>query len=83
MGGESIADSEGDRNYREDKQIRLTWILGLSEFEPPTKGHAWFGPRPPCTYVADVKLALFVNPKQLEQGLSLKLLPVHGLYSST
>ena len=73
MGGESIADSEGDRNYREDKQIRLTWILGLSEFEPPTKGHAWFGPRPPCTYVADVKFGLHVSSQIIGMGATLEV----------
>ena len=44
--------------------------------EPPTKEHTWVEPRPPHTYVVDV-LGLHIGPKQLEQGLSQKLLPVH------
>ena len=38
--------------------------------------------RPSCLYVADVQLGLHVGPKQLEQGLSQKLLSVceTGMY---
>jgi hypothetical protein len=57
-------------------------LLGVSESEPQTKEHIWAGPRSPCTYVADVKLGLHVGPKQLEQGLSQKLLSVCGTCSS-
>ena len=38
---------------------------------------------PPRTYVTDVQLGLHVGPKQLEQGLSQKLLPVHVICSSS
>ena len=31
------------------------------------------GPRPPHTYVADMQLGLHVGPKQMEQGLFIKL----------
>jgi hypothetical protein len=48
--------------------------LGLSETESPTKEHTQAGPRPHCTYVADVQLGLHVGPKQLEGSLSQKLL---------
>jgi hypothetical protein len=34
---------------------------GLTETEPPTKEHAWTGPRPPYTYVADVQLSGSLN----------------------
>ena len=54
----------------------------LSETEPPTNNHTWAGPIFHCTYVADVQLGLHVCPKQLEQGLSQKLLSVRGMYSS-
>jgi hypothetical protein len=37
---------------------------------------------PSYTYVAYVQLGLHVGPKQLEQGLSYKLLPVCGVHSS-
>jgi hypothetical protein len=30
---------------QEDQQSQLTWTLGSSETEPPTKGHAEAGPR--------------------------------------
>ena len=53
--------------------------MGLSESEPPTKEHTWAGPRPLYTYVTDVQLGLHVGPEQLEQGLSQKLLPIHGI----
>ena len=38
---------------------------------------------PPCIYVAVVQLGLHVRPENLEQGLSLKLLPPCGICSST
>jgi hypothetical protein len=41
------------------------------------------GPRPPCTYVADVQLSLHVGSEQLERGLSQKLLPIGGIRSSS
>lgn len=34
----------------------------LSETEPPTKEHTQAGPRPPRSYVADMKLGLHVSP---------------------
>ena len=43
--------------------------LGLLEVEPKTEEHIQAGPRPPCTYVADVQLGFHVGP-ELEQGLS-------------
>jgi hypothetical protein len=48
---------------------RLLTNLGLtrlSESEPPTKEHTQAGPRPPNTYVADVKFGHHVETKQLE-----------------
>ena len=36
---------------------------------------------PPHSYVADVKLGLHVDPKQLERGISQKMLPVCAIYS--
>jgi hypothetical protein len=38
--------------------------------------------QPKPTYIADVQLGLHVGSKQLEQGLSQKLLPVYGICSS-
>jgi hypothetical protein len=51
----------------------------MSETEPPITEFIGAGLRPPSTYVADVLLGLHVGPKQLEQGLSQKLLPVCGI----
>jgi hypothetical protein len=39
-------------------------------------------PLPLLTYVADEQLRYYMGPKQLEQRLSLKLLPVCGICSS-
>ena len=50
--------------------------------EPPSKEYKWAGPRPPHAYIADVQLGYLVGPK-LEGGLSQKLLPVHGICSSS
>ena len=44
--------------------------MGLSESESPTKEQAQTGPRPPCTYVADVQLELHADSEQPEQGLA-------------
>jgi hypothetical protein len=41
------------------------------------------GPKPPCTYLIDVQLGLHAGPEQLEQWQSQKLLPVHGICSSS
>ena len=50
-----------------------SWLSGhLSETESPTKELIQSGPRPPCTYVADMQVGLHVGSKQLEQGLSQK-----------
>ena len=68
---------------QEDNQSQLTWTLGLSETEPPTKEHTQAELRPLHTNVADVQLGLHVGPKQLEQGLSQKLLPIRGICSSS
>ena len=38
-------------------------------------------PLPLLTYVADEQLRYYMGPKQLEQRLSLKLLPVCGMCS--
>jgi hypothetical protein len=56
---------------------------GFSEIEPPIKEKTWAGPSTPLTYVADVQLGLHVNPEQLEQWLSQKLMPVSEIYSSS
>lgn len=32
--------------------------MGLRETEPPTKDHAWSGPRPPTHILADVQIRL-------------------------
>jgi hypothetical protein len=44
--------------------------------EPSVKEHTHFGAR----LRTDVQLGLRVGPKQLEQGLSQKLLPVWGMF---
>ena len=51
--------------------------------ETQTKEHTRFGPRLPCTYVADMQLGLHVGPEHLKQGLSQRLLPVHRIGSSS
>ena len=65
----------------EYKESQLTWTLGLSESEAQTKEHSQARPRPPCTYVASIQLSLHVGPEQLNQGLSQKLLIVHGIWT--
>jgi hypothetical protein len=57
--------------------------LGLSESELPTENHLWAGPRPHYSCVADVQLGFHVGPKQLEWGLTQKLLPICGICSTT
>jgi hypothetical protein len=73
---------EGDRNST-GRSIESTKLdPGCSQSpEPPTREHAWAGPRPPHTYVVDVQLGLYVGPEQMEQGLSQNLLPVDGICS--
>ena len=54
---ERIAGPKGDRNStgRPIESVILDpW--GLSETEPPIKEDTWNWPRPPCSYVLDVKL---------------------------
>jgi hypothetical protein len=41
-----------------------------------------FNTRPPHSYIENVQLDIHVDPKQLELGLSQKLLPVCGICSS-
>jgi hypothetical protein len=72
--GGRFASPKGIELYRKTNRVTYPGPLGLSETEPPTTEHTWTGPRPSCTYVADVQLGL--HPKQLECGLSQKLLPV-------
>jgi hypothetical protein len=66
-----------------DQQTQLTWTLGTLRVRTTNQRTYRAGPRPPHTYVADVQLGLHMDPEQLEQGLSLKLLPVHGICSSS
>jgi hypothetical protein len=75
---------EGDRNStgRPTQSINLDpWRVSGTEL--PTKKHTWTGPRPPCSYVADVQLGLHVGPEQLERELSSKQLAVCGICSSS
>jgi hypothetical protein len=57
--------------------------LGALRVWTPTKGQTQAGPRPPCTYIADVQPDHHVGPEQLELGLSQKLLPVCGICSTS
>ena len=54
-----------------------------SESEPPPKVHTGAEPRPPHTYVADVQLGFHVGSEQLKRRISQKLIPVHGICSSS
>ena len=70
---------EGAREVKDTtRKPRESTHLGLWRFtktEPPTKEHAWAGPRP-STHVADVKLGSMWIPEQLEQQeLSLTPFP--------
>ena len=80
---EGLRDPKNTGTPQEDQQSQLTFTLGISASEPPTKEHTQAGPRSPCTYVTDVQLGLHVVPEQLEQGLSQKLLPVCEICSSS
>jgi hypothetical protein len=52
--GGRIAGPQRDMNFTGKPSESLTWALGPSETEPPSKEHTQAGPRPPHTYVADV-----------------------------
>ena len=57
--GGSIAAPKGIRTSWEDQKTEATNLDPLdSETGPPTKEHAWTGPRPPTTYATDVQLGL-------------------------
>jgi len=56
---------------------------GGSQSKPPTKEQTWAGPKPLCTYVADVQPGLHVGPEQLEQRLSPELLSLHRVCPSS
>ena len=64
-----IGGPEGDRNptggQTESTNLDL-WEL--SETETPTKEHTQTGPRPPLTYVTDMKLSQHVSPPKTEVG---------------
>ena len=81
--GGGIAWPKRDRNSTGRPTESRNLGLWSSESEPPTKEHTWDGPRPLCTYVADMYLGLHVGPEQLEQGLTQKVLPVHRIWSSS
>ena len=60
-------EEDRDSTERRTKSTNLDpW--GLPEIEPPTKEPAWAGPKPPCTYVADVHLGLYVGPPKTGGG---------------
>jgi hypothetical protein len=80
---EGLWAPKGKGTLQEDQESTNLHPWGLSESQPPTKDHAQAGPRPPHTYVADVQLGLHVGPEQLELGLSQKLLPLSGVFSSS
>ena len=73
---------KGDRNSTERPTKSTNPNPWATQSEQPTKEHTQTGPRPPCTYVADVQFGIQVGPKQVEQRLSQKLLPVCGICSS-
>jgi hypothetical protein len=66
--GERIAGPKGERNSTE-RPIQSTNLDPWgSESEPPTNEHTWVGPRPPCSYVADVQLGLHVVLNNWNRG---------------
>jgi len=73
----------GEELPRKTNKVNQPEPLGFSESEPPNKGHTESETRPPCTSLAYLKLGLHVGPEQMEQGLPQKLIPVHGICSST
>ena len=53
---------------------------GLSETDPLSKEYTWAGTGPPVLAYVQLCLQVFMwVPQQLEQGLSLKLLPACGI----
>ena len=74
---------QGPKGDRKTNRIIKLGPLRFSESEPPTKEHTQAGPRSPCTYITDVQLGLHVGLEPLKPSLSQKLLPVHGIYSSS
>lgn len=54
-----------------------------SQSETPTEEHTQVRPRSPYAYGADVQIALYVGPEQVEAGLPQKLCPVLGIGSTS
>ena len=72
---------EGERNSRERQTESPNPDFGGSQ--SPTKQHTPAGPRPLCSYVADLELNLPMGPKQLKRRLSPKQLPVSWICSTS
>jgi hypothetical protein len=69
-------DPKGIGTPQKGQQSQLTWTLWAVR---ELKEHTLAGPRPHGTYIINVQFGLYMGPKQLEQGLSQKLLPVCGI----
>ena len=69
---------QGRRGIGSPQEDQLTGPLGLSQPEPLTKEHAWTGPRPSYTYVADVQLGLHEVPNNLNKGYPKSCCPYVG-----
>ena len=63
VGGEGLRNLEGIGTLQEDQQSQLTWTLGgFQRLNLEPKSINGLGVGPPCIYVADVQLGLYVCP---------------------
>ena len=79
---EELRVLEGIGTPQKDKQNQLTWTLtALRDKTTKQSIHRLYLAPPPCTYVPDVQLGLYMGPEQLEWGypksccLSVEFIP--------
>jgi len=73
---------KGIGTLQEEQQSQLIWTFGALRTWSNNQDHKQAGPRSLRTYEEDVRLGLHEDPKQKKPGLSQKLMPVYGIFSS-
>jgi hypothetical protein len=69
--------------HRKTNRVKEPILLGaLKDWVTNQRTHTGWT-KAPGTYVADVQLSVHVGPQQLNQGVSLKFLPVCGILFPT
>jgi hypothetical protein len=79
---EGLWDTKGIETPQEDQPSQLTWTLGLSKSEPPTKGHTQTGPRPPTHIQQECSLNFKWVLNNWSRGYQ-RMLSVHGIGGSS